>query len=81
MYYKYRLSINRTNTRSNCKAFVARAVALAQWLAHWPLEPGFVRSSPAMNIFLGIKLLLFFISLSFLFIFLNFEVKQCGNIY
>ena len=34
-------------------------------------------------IFLRVKLLIFFISLSFLFIFLNFEVKQwhCANIY
>ena len=40
-----------------------------------------MRSSPANNIFLIIKLLLFSISLSFLFIFLNFEVKQCANIY
>ena len=74
IYYKCRLSINRTNTCSNCKAFVA------QWLAHWPLESGIVSSTPTMNIFLRIKLF-FFISLSFLFNFLNFEVKQCANIY
>ena len=38
-------------------------------------------SSPTWIIFLIIKLLLFFISLSLLFIFLNFDVKQCANIY
>ena len=53
------------NWRPNCKAFVA------QCLAHSPLESGIVSSSPAI----------FFISLSFLFIFLNFEVKQCANIF
>ena len=54
---------------------------VAKWLAHWPLESGVVSSSPTIIIFLRIKLLFFFISLSFRFIFLNFEVKQCANIY
>ena len=75
IYYKYWLSINRTNTHSDIKS------VLVQWLAHWPPESGIVSSSPAINIFLRIKLLLFFISLSFPFIFLNFEVKQCAKIY
>ena len=70
IYYEYWLSINRTNTRSNFKSFIA------QWLAHWPLESGIVCSSPAINIFLRIKL--FFL---FPFYFLNFEVKQCANIH
>ena len=39
-----------------------------------------VSSRPTWIIFLRIKLFVF-ISLSFLFIFLNFEVKQCVNIY
>ena len=75
--FKYRLSINRTNTVSSFNSLIAH------WLAHWPLDSGVVRSDPANNIFLIIKLLYyhFFISLFFLFIFLNFEVKQCANIY
>ena len=73
IYYKYWLSINNTDIRSNFKSFIA------QWLAHWLLESRIVCSSPAINIFFRIKLLILFISLSFLFIFLNFEVKQCAN--
>ena len=53
--------------------------SMAQWWEHWPLESEFVSSNPALYIFLRIKLL-FFLYLSF-FIFLNFEVKQCANIY
>ena len=60
IYYKYWLSINRTNTRYNSNSFIAR------WLAHWPLESGIVSSNPAISIFLRIKLFSF-ISLSFLF--------------
>ena len=71
--YKYWLSINRTNIRSDFKSFIA------QWLALWPLESGIVSSSPATNIFRRIKQFIF-IYLSFFFIFLNFEVKQCADI-
>ena len=65
--FKYRLSINRTNTPSIFKSLIA------QWLAHWPLELGVVSSNPANNIFLINKVLFFFISLSFLFIMPPFE--------
>ena len=75
IYYEYWLSINRTNTRSNNKSF------LAQWLAHWPPDSGIVRSSPAINIFRRIKLLLFFYFLVFPFYFSQFWSKQCANIY
>ena len=64
-----------TNTRSNIKAFIA------QWLAHWPPDSEIVSSNTVINIFRRIQSLFFFISLSFLFIFLNFEVKQCANIH
>ena len=48
--YIYRMSINRTKTRSNFKS------SIVQWLSHWPLKLWIVRLSPAMNIFLRIKL-------------------------
>ena len=54
---------------------------MAEWLERLPEKVGVVSSTPGLYIFL-IKVLFFlFISLSFLFICLNFEVKQCANIY
>ena len=72
IYYIYQLSINRTNTPSSCKSL------RAQWIVHWPPESGIVSSSPSIIKYL---LLFFFISWSFLFVFLHFEVKQCTKIY
>ena len=72
IYYKYWLSIKCT---LNFKSFVA------QWLAHWPLESGYREFESHDNYFPQNKIIIIFISLSFLFIFLNFEVKQCVNIY
>ena len=51
--------------RSNCKAFVA------QWLGHWPLDSGVVSSSPAVNIFLRIKLINFFLFLCLSYLFFS----------
>ena len=51
---------------------------MAQW-EHRSLESGVVSSNPVLYIFLRIKL--FDFSLSFLLFFINFEVKQCANIY
>ena len=54
---------------------------MAQWLAHWPEESGVVSSNPTWITFSQNPIIIFLFSWSFLFIFLNFEVKQCANMH
>ena len=72
IYYKYWLSINRNIN------FVSRESSIAKWLERWPLDPGVMSSSPVLYLFSLIKDFFYF---PVSFFFLNFEVKQCGNLY
>ena len=75
IYYKYWLSINRTNTRS---------ILNRSWRSGYRTglknQGSWVRIPPE-SFSSESNYYYFFISLSFLFIFLNFEVKQCANMY
>ena len=76
IYYKYRLSINRKYRLPQSWIFHSEVVrALASKPRGHEFES---RTIPFFS--LSRIIFLFFISLFFLF-FLNFEVKQCGNLY